>query len=58
MPSDFRNAHRANDSAVCEAYGWRDDIGEDEIVARLFVLYHELIQDVSLPKPSTQNIIL
>ena len=42
MPLDLRNAHRANDVAVCEAYGWLDDISEEEIVAALFRLYHEL----------------
>ena len=43
MPSDLRKAHRENDSAVCEAYGWPEDISEEEIVARLFGLYHKLL---------------
>ena len=42
MPLDLRQAHRENDAAVCEAYGWPDDIREEEIVAGLFRLYHEL----------------
>ena len=42
MPLDLRQAHRANDMAVCEAYGWPDGIREEEIVAGLFRLYHEL----------------
>ena len=42
MPLDLRKAHRENDAAVCEAYGWPDDIREEEIVAGLFRLYHEL----------------
>ena len=42
MPLDLRNAHRANDAAVCGAYGWPEDISEEEIVQRLFGLYHEL----------------
>ena len=42
MPLDLRNAHRENDAAVCCAYGWAEDISEEEIVQRLFVLYHEL----------------
>ena len=42
MPLDLRKARRENDAAVCEAYGWPDDIREEEIVAGLFRLYHEL----------------
>ena len=42
MPEDLRRAHEKNDAAVCSAYGWDKDISEDEIVRRLFVLYHEL----------------
>ena len=42
MPLDLRNAHRENDAAVCCAYGWAEDISDEEIVQRLFVLYHEL----------------
>lgn len=42
MPLDLREAHRANDEAVCEAYGWPENISEEEIVAGLFRLYHEL----------------
>ena len=42
MPSDLRLAHERNDAAVCAAYGWPEDISENEIVRRLFVLYHEL----------------
>lgn len=43
MPIDLREAHRANDAAVCEVYGFPKDIGEEEIVQKLFELYHELI---------------
>lgn len=42
MPSDLRQAHRANDAAVCGAYGWPEDISEEAIVQKLFGLYHEL----------------
>ena len=42
MPLDLRNAHRENDAAVCCAYGWAEDISDEEIVQRLFVLFHEL----------------
>ena len=41
MPEDLRRAHERNDAAVCGAYGWAVDISEEEIVRRLFVLYHE-----------------
>ena len=42
MPLELRKAHRENDAAVCEAYGWEKNISEEEIVARLFVLYKKL----------------
>ncbi len=42
MPLDLREAHRANDAAVCEVYGWLENISEEDIVAGLFELYHEL----------------
>ena len=43
MPLDLREAHRANDVAVCEAYGFPKEIGDDDTVAQLFDLYHGLI---------------
>ena len=42
MPADLRKAHRENDAAVCEAYGWTADVSESEIVAMLFALYQSL----------------
>ena len=42
MPPELRKAHRANDLAVLEAYGFPKDASESEIVARLFKLYQEL----------------
>lgn len=42
MPKDLRKAHRENDIAVLEAYGFDKKITADEIVARLFQLYEEL----------------
>ncbi|MBQ9595965.1 MAG: hypothetical protein IJR35_08910 [Synergistaceae bacterium] len=42
MPVELRKAHRENDEAVCEAYGWPKDISESDIVARLFELYQKL----------------
>lgn len=42
MPIELRKAHRENDAAVCRAYGWPEDIEEEEIVSRLFDLYDKL----------------
>lgn len=42
MPIELRKAHRANDSAVLEAYEFPKDVTEAEIVARLFQLYQDL----------------
>ena len=42
MPPELRKAHRANDLAVLEAYGFPKDASESEIVARLFKMYQEL----------------
>lgn len=42
MPPELRKAHRANDAAVLEAYGFPKDASESDIVARLFVMYQEL----------------
>ena len=42
MPSELRKAHEENDRAVCKAYGWDENISENEIVNELFKLYHKL----------------
>ena len=42
MPAELMKAHRANDLAVLEAYGFPRDATESEIVARLFKMYQEL----------------
>lgn len=42
MPIELRKAHRANDAAVLEAYGFPKDATESDIVARLFKMYQEL----------------
>ena len=42
MPEELLKAHKANDAAVCEAYGWPKGISEEEIVRKLFRLYHDL----------------
>lgn len=45
MPVELRKAHRANDAAVMEAYGFRKDMTEPEIVAELFRMYQALVQE-------------
>ena len=42
MPEELLKAHKANDAAVCEAYGWQKNISEEEILLKLFGLYHGL----------------
>ena len=42
MPPELRKAHKANDAAVLEAYGFPKDASESQIVAELFKLYQEL----------------
>lgn len=42
MPEELLKAHKANDAAVFEAYGWPKIISEEEIVRGLFGLYHGL----------------
>lgn len=45
MPRLLAIAHKENDEAVCEAYGWPADISESEITARLFVMYRDMLQE-------------
>jgi hypothetical protein len=45
MPVELRKAHRANDAAVLEAYGFPKDATESDIVARLFKMYQELTRN-------------
>ena len=42
MPVELRRAHRANDAAVMEAYGFPKDATESEVVSRLFKMYQDL----------------
>ena len=42
MPFELQKAHKANDAAVMEAYGFRKDMTEPEIVAELFKMYQIL----------------
>ena len=39
MPEELLKAHRDNDAAVCEAYGFSKNILEEEIVSELMSLY-------------------
>ena len=43
MPPELRKAHKENDKAVMEAYGFNPRMSEPEIVAELFRLYQNLI---------------
>ena len=40
MPEELLKAHRANDVAVCEAYGFCKGIRDEEIVAELMNMYN------------------
>ena len=42
MPPDLRGAHRENDAVVCRAYGYDEEIGEEDIVGDLFRRYYAL----------------
>ena len=46
MPPELRQAHRANDLAVCQVYGFSQDIikSENKCVADLFKMYEKLVQ--------------
>lgn len=44
MPIDLRKAHKENDKAVFEAYGFKGrEMGESELVEKLMVLYNKII---------------
>ena len=45
MPIELRKAHRANDAAVLDAYGFPKDMTESEIVAELFKMYQQLTEN-------------
>lgn len=44
MPYDLLKAHQANDKAVMEAYGFKQDMTEPEIVAELMKLYQKAVE--------------
>ena len=44
MPIELRKAHQANDKAVMKAYGFKPEMSESEIVAKLMERYEELVE--------------
>ena len=44
MPQELRKAHNANDKAVMQAYGFKPDMPESEIVAELMKMYQRLTE--------------
>ena len=44
MPSELQKAHRENDKAVMQAYGFPKDFSESDIVAALFKLYKAMTE--------------
>ncbi len=47
MPAELRKAHAENDKAVMEVYGFSSKMSEEEIVAELFKMYHDLTKKES-----------
>ena len=47
MPADLRKAHKENDRAVMQAYGFPQDATESEVVAMLFRLYQKMCASFS-----------
>jgi hypothetical protein len=47
MPPELRQAHRANDLAVCQAYGFSQEIikSESKCVSELFKMYEKLVNE-------------
>ena len=44
MPPELRKAHKENDKAVMQAYGFNPKMGESEVVAALFKMYGKLAE--------------
>ncbi|MBO4875078.1 MAG: methylase [Bacteroidales bacterium] len=42
MPKELRHAHKINDLAVMQAYGFSSKMTDSEIVAELFKMYQKL----------------
>ena len=45
MPPELRKAHNANDKAVMQAYGFKPDMPESDIVAELMKMYQKLTEN-------------
>ena len=45
MPPELRKAHQLNDKAVMQAYGFKPDMPESEIVAELMKMYQQLTEN-------------
>lgn len=43
MFPELMKAHKANDKAVKDAYGFADDASDEDIVIKLFEMYQELL---------------
>ncbi|MCD7872872.1 MAG: methylase [Clostridiales bacterium] len=43
MPPELLNAHKANDKAVMQAYGFKSSMSESDIVSELMKMYQDLI---------------
>ena len=50
MPPNLRKAHRENDAAVLEAYGWPKNIDEYGIVSNLMELYNAKLAEIDAKK--------
>lgn len=46
IATELNKAHKANDKAVLDLYGFKADATEDEIVAKLMLLYAEKVKDL------------
>lgn len=44
MPNELRNAHKKNDIAVMEAYGFDKNMQEEECASELLKLYQQYIR--------------
>ncbi len=55
MPIELRKAHRENDQAVMQAYGFDLKMSESEIVAELFKMYEKLVQELPEKKASSKK---
>ena len=46
MPTELIKAHKANDNAVLDLYGFKADATEEEIVAKLMQMYSDKVRDL------------